>query len=146
MASEFKNSCINEKGPWFMKNKKSAICILAAGIAALCAAMPVFAHHGTAAFDTSKMVTVTGTVTDFQFVNPHVQVYWACKNDKGETEMWQGELTAPNKLIRAGWEKHTLKPGDQVTVSGYQSQSGAHVIWIRKLIGPTGESLPTSEE
>lgn len=118
---------------------------LAAGVLFM-ASGPLFGHHGTAAFDVKKMVTVTGTVTDFQFVNPHVQIYWDVKNDKGETEMWQGELTAPNKLIRAGWDKHTLKPGDQITATGNQSTTGAHVMWIRKLIGPTGEALQLFEE
>src|SRR5262249_19752549 len=66
----------------------------------------VWAHHGTAAFDTNQMVTVKGTVTDFIYLNPHVQVHFQSKNDKGETEAWQGELTAPNKLNRAGWTKN----------------------------------------
>ena len=110
------------------------------------ASLPVFAHHGTAAFDTTKSVKIKGTVTDFQFTNPHVLLFFECKNEKGETEQWQGELTAPNKLIRAGWSKHTLKPGDSVTVGGYAAMSGAHTIWIRELIGPSGEALPLFEE
>jgi len=104
------------------------------------------AHHGQAAFDTSKTVTVTGTVTEFEFLNPHVQVYIEVKGDKGEKEKWQGELTAPNKLARAGWTKRTLKPGDTVTLSGFQTQNGAKTLWIRKLVGPTGESLPLFED
>jgi hypothetical protein len=115
-------------------------------IATTIVSIPVLAHHGTAAFDTTKMVKVKGTITDFQFVNPHVQVYFECKDENGETEKWQGELTAPNKLIRAGWDKHILKPGDSVTVSGYAAVNGAHTMWIRELIGPTGESLPLFEE
>jgi Family of unknown function (DUF6152) len=106
----------------------------------------VWAHHGTAAFDTNQMVTVKGTVTDFVYLNPHVQVYFQCKSDKGEMEQWQGELTAPNKLNRAGWTKHTLKPGDEITVSGYQLKSGAHTLWIRKLVGPDGNSLQLFED
>ena len=115
---------------------------------AVALAMPglVRAHHGTAAFETNQMVTVKGTVTDFIYLNPHVQVHFQCKNDKGEMEEWQGELTAPNKLNRAGWTKHTLKPGDQITVSGYQLKSGAHTLWIRKLIGPDGNSLQLFED
>lgn len=109
-------------------------------------AVPIFAHHGTAAFDVTKMVTVKGTVTDFQFVNPHVQIYWDVKNEKGEMEKWQGELTAPNKLIRAGWSKHTLKPGDEITATGNVAQGGQHVMWIRKLVGPTGEALQLFED
>ena len=107
---------------------------------------PAFAHHGTAAFDVTKMVTVKGILTDFQFVNPHVQLYWESKNEKGEIEKWQGELTAPNKLIRAGWNKHTLNPGDQITATGNVAHDGQHVMWIRKLIGPTGEPLQLFED
>jgi len=129
-----------------MKQIRAILIFLTAIIGLVIASPALFAHHGTAAFDTSKMVKVMGTVTAFLFVNPHVQVYFECKNEKGETEKWQGELTAPNKLIRAGWDKHTLKPGDSVTVSGYQSMSGAHTIWIRDLIGPSGESLPLAEQ
>ena len=115
-------------------------------IAALLLALPLLAHHGAAAFDVTKMVTVKGTVTDFQYVNPHVQVYFDVKSDKGETEAWQGELTAPNKLSRAGWTKRTLKPGDMITVTGNPAQNGAHTLWIRKLIGPDGESLQLFED
>ena len=89
------------------------ILVLIMGVAAvLIASGPTFAHHGTAAYDTKNIVTVKGTMTDFRFINPHVQLFFDVKNDKGETEKWQAELTAPNKLTRAGWDKHTLKPGD----------------------------------
>jgi hypothetical protein len=115
-------------------------------IAALLLTIPLLAHHGAAAFDVTKMVTVKGTVTDFQYVNPHVQVYFDAKNDKGEPEAWQGELTAPNKLSRAGWTKRTLKPGDMITVTGNPAANGAHTLWIRKLIGPDGESLQLFED
>ncbi len=115
-------------------------------ITALWLAIPLLAHHGAAAFDVTKMVTVKGTVTDFQYVNPHVQVYFEVKNDKGEPDAWQGELTAPNKLSRAGWTKRTLKPGDMITVTGNPAANGAHTLWIRKLIGPDGESLQLFED
>lgn len=114
--------------------------------AALLLAIPLLAHHGAAAFDVTKMVTVKGTVTEFQYVNPHVQVYFDAKNDKGEPEAWQGELTAPNKLSRAGWTKRTLKPGDSITVTGNPAANGAHTLWIRKLIGPDGESMQLFED
>jgi uncharacterized protein DUF6152 len=107
--------------------------------------VPALAHHGTAAFDTSKTVTVKGTMVQFDFTNPHCQLFFNVTDDKGETDKWQGELTAPNKLARAGWTKETLKAGDSVTVSGYVSKTGAHTIWIRTLIGPDGKSLPLSE-
>jgi hypothetical protein len=106
----------------------------------------MFAHHGTAAFETGKEITFKASVTDFVFSNPHVQVYFKVTNDKGEAEQWQGELTAPNKLIRAGWNKHTLKPGDAVTVTGYQVKSGEKTMWIRKMIGPDGQPMQLFED
>jgi hypothetical protein len=129
-----------------MQRPRAKLILLLSVMALASASLPVFAHHGTAAFDTKKMVKVKGTVTDFQFINPHAQVYFECKNEQGETEKWQGELTAPNKLTRAGWDKHTLNPGDSVTISGYQAMSGAHTMWIRELIGPAGQPLPLFEE
>jgi len=123
-----------------------ALAVLTVAVAMATLRLPAFAHHGTAAFDTTKTVKITGTVTNLQFTNPHVLLFFECKNEKGETEQWQGELTAPNKLIRAGWDKHTLKPGDSVTVSGNAAVSGAHTIWIRQLIGPSGQALPLFEE
>ena len=107
---------------------------------------PALAHHGTASYDTSKVVTVKATMTEFRFINPHVQLYFDVKNDKGETEKWQAELTAPNKLSRAGWDKHTLKPGDSITASGYVSKNDPHTMWINKLIGPDGQQLHLFEE
>jgi hypothetical protein len=113
---------------------------------ALMVALQAFAHHGTAAYDTSKVVTVKGAMTEFRFINPHVQLFFEVKNDKGETEMWQAELTAPNKLSRAGWDKHTLKPGDSITASGFVTKDGTRVMWINKLIGPDGQPLQLFEQ
>lgn len=106
----------------------------------------MFAHHGTAAYDTNNALTFKGTVTEFRFINPHCQIYFDVKNDKGEVEHWQGELTAPNKLARAGWTKHSLNPGDQITVSGFSGKYGGHSLWIRKLIGPDGQSMQLFED
>ena len=114
-------------------------------MAAVCAvAGPAFAHHGTAAFDLGKVVTIKGTVTSFDFSNPHCLVHFEVKNDKGETEQWQAELTAPTKLARGGWSKRTLKAGDTVTVSGPVSKSANHTIWTQKFAGPEGP-LPINE-
>ncbi len=120
--------------------------IVSAAAAALLLATPMFAHHGTAAFDTSKPVTVKGTVTEFVFLNPHCQVYFDVKNEKGEIEKWQGELTAPNKLARAGWTKKTLQPGDQIEATGFRLASGANTLWLRKVVDKNGESLPLFED
>ena len=118
------------------------ICV----VAVLIVSGPTSAHHGTAAYNTKNIVTVKGTMTDFRFINPHVQLYFDVKSEKGEVEKWQAELTAPNKLSRAGWDKYTLKPGDSITASGYVTKNDAHTMWINKLIGPSGEALHLFEE
>jgi hypothetical protein len=122
------------------------IVLIFGAVALLAVSGPTFAHHGTAAYDTKSIVTVKGAMTDFRFINPHVQLFFDVKNDKGEVEKWQAELTAPNKLSRAGWDKHTLKPGDSITASGYVDKGDGHTMWIRNLIGPDGEALHLSEE
>ena len=135
-----------------MKRFNRTLAILAISAAALFTASGLaLAHHGAAAFDTDKMVTVKGAVTELVYMNPHVmnphvQVHWETKNEQGVSEKWQGELTAPNKLTRAGWNKNTLKPGDQITVSGNPNKNNPHTLWIRKLVGPEGNSLPLFED
>src|ERR1700734_2727194 len=81
------------------------------------------AHHGQAGYNTTGTVTVTGAVTEFQFVNPHSIVNLDVKDDKGETQAWQGELTSPNHLIRADWTATTLNPGAKGTISAYRAKS-----------------------
>jgi hypothetical protein len=102
-----------------------------------------YAHHGTANYETTKMITVKGPVTDFQFINPHVLISMDGKDETGKAEKWQGELTSPNRLTRAGWTKSSIKLGDVITISGYPSKSGSPEIWIQKVVLPSGEELPT---
>ena len=124
---------------------KFAILICAA-VALSIGSTPILAHHGTAAFDATHSVTVVGVMTDFQFVNPHARLFFDVKSEKGEIEHWQGELTAPNKLTRAGWTKHSLKPGDKVTLTGFLPKDGRHSMWIQKLIGPDGKPMQLFED
>ena len=100
----------------------------------------VLAHHGQAGYNVTEAVTVSGSVTDFHFVNPHSIVDFDVKDDKGQVQKWQGELTSPNHLIRAGWTATSLKAGDQVTVTGFRAKTGANSLWITKL-SANGEEL-----
>ena len=124
-----------------MKNKRMASFALLIGLMTL--ASVAFAHHGTANYDTSKTVTVKGAVTDFQFINPHVIIAMDGKDETGKAQKWQGELTSPNRLSRAGWTKSSVKPGDTITISGYPSKSGSPEIWIQKVTLASGEDLAT---
>ncbi|MBZ5659338.1 MAG: hypothetical protein LAO08_02940 [Acidobacteriia bacterium] len=114
--------------------KGRTLAFLAVAFCLLVVSVPMFAHHGTAAYDVSKTYTVKGKVTRLNFINPHVQLYFDVTDEKGGVEKWQAELTSPNHLMRAGWTKETLKPGDDVTVTGYRTKDGTNSIWISKIM------------
>jgi hypothetical protein len=87
-------------------------------------AAPALAHHSPAAFEASKTITVTGTVKEFRWQNPHSWIEVNVPSDKGEPVLWAFELTSPTYLVRAGWKSNTLKPGDKVTITGRPLKSG----------------------
>ena len=109
--------------------------VLAVTFALLLVSAPIFAHHGEANYDTDHVVAVKGTVTDFQFINPHTLISLDVKNDKGEIEKWSCEARSPSMLVRVGgWDKTTLKVGDVITVYGYKSKNGSTVMRLQKLM------------
>ena len=101
-------------------------------------------HHGRASYS-RDVVTLQATVTEFRFVNPHVQIYFDITNEAGETEHWQGELTAPNKLARGGWTKNTLQPGDEIRITGRAARNEGRSVAINEIVMPNGESIPLWE-
>jgi DNA/RNA endonuclease YhcR with UshA esterase domain len=112
------------------------------GIAVLLmVAAPIFAHHGTSAYDTTKLTTVKGTVTDFQFNNPHVIISVETKDDKGKVEMWTSEANSPNVLTRHGWDRDIIKNGDQITIIGYRPKNGAKTMRLQKVVLSNGQEL-----
>jgi hypothetical protein len=122
--------------------KKYVACLMAGTVFSVLS-VATFAHHGGAAYDTSKMTTVTGTVTNFEFANPHVIISMDVKDSStGKIEKWQGELTSPNHLSRVGWTKSTFKPGDEVTMSGAALKDGGSAMAIRKIM-KNGEQVST---
>ena len=104
--------------------------------------IPLFAHHGASEYDMTKIVTLSGTVKELQFVNPHSLLTITVKDDGGKTNEWQGELPSPNLLSRRGWSRSTLKPGDQVTVIGSPAKNGEKGMQVKKLVFPDGHELP----
>jgi hypothetical protein len=122
-----------------LRTKPLTVFVLVAGL--LAASGSAFAHHGTANYDMTKAITVKGTVTDFQFINPHTLILFDVKNDKGEVEHWQAEATSPNHLVRAGWTKNTVKPGDQISISGFRAKNGANVLRFQKMVLANGQEI-----
>jgi hypothetical protein len=105
-----------------------------------------FAHHGVANYDMTKVVTVKGTVMDFQFINPHTLILFDVKNDKGVIEHWQAEATSPNHLVRAGWSKDIVKAGDQITISGFRAKNGSTVMRFQKMVLANGQEISEGGE
>ena len=123
-----------------MRQRSLAFIFSAVGLVATAA--PAFSHHGTAAYDTTKTVSVSGTVTEFRFANPHVLVFWDAKDEAGNVRSWTGERGGPNSMARnAGWTSKTMKPGDQVTISGRVAKNGSPTMAIAKII-LNGKELP----
>ena len=89
--------------------------IVAVTVGFLAVSVPLFAHHGAASFDTSRMVTVTGTVTEYIWSNPHVLVKLDVKDENGNVAHWVVEAWNPVTQASRGWTKNTFKPGDEVT-------------------------------
>jgi hypothetical protein len=117
------------------------LAFLAATLFLLCP-MLTFAHHGAAGYDTTKIVTIKGTVTDFHFSNPHVEISLNVKKDDGSVESWQGELNSPNILSRAaGWKSNTLKPLDEVILVGYRAKNGLKILRLEKVSLSDGTEL-----
>jgi hypothetical protein len=91
--------------------------------------IPALAHHGSGAsyvLDPKQAITMTGTVTEFQWENPHVYILYDVKDAKGNVVNWGAETHAPVVLIREdGWSKDILKPGDEVTITAFPSKSGS---------------------
>ena len=112
--------------------RKLAVILCAATVVLLFAG-PMFAHHGAAAYDTSQTTTLKGTVVEFDFINPHCQLFINVPDDSGKTVKWNGEFTNPGTLHRRGWTKDMFKPGDPITLIGNRAKNGATVLRVLKL-------------
>ena len=103
-------------------NRVSTLMVAAAG--ALLLTAPASAHHSFAAeFDRAMPITVTGTVTRVEWMNPHARFYIDAKDDAGKTVNWDFELASPNGLMRRGWNRNSMKLGDVVTVTGHRAKN-----------------------
>lgn len=99
-----------------------------------------WAHHGSAAYDLSAS-TISGTIVEFEFVNPHCQLHVDAKDDKGNVVHWTGEFTNPAALHRRGWTKEMFKAGDAITVTGNKAKSGAPFMRVMKVQMADGKEL-----
>jgi hypothetical protein len=111
---------------------RRAVLVMGAGL--LLAAIPVLAHHSfKAEYDDNHPITLNGTVTKVIWKNPHVMLYLDVKDEAGKVANWELELNSPNMLMSQGWKVDSLKPGDQITATGFPAKSGESIASIRKI-------------
>lgn len=103
---------------------------------------PVTAHHSFAAqYDRDKPVTLQGTVTRIEWMNPHIYFYMDVSDSSGATVHWAIEGGAPTSLYRAGWRRDSMKVGDVVTVHGYLARDGSKLANMRAAILADGREV-----
>lgn len=114
----------------------------AAVIALFLTTMRSSAHHAFAAeYDETQVVTVSGTVTELKWTNPHAWLYVDGRDESGRNSGWKFEMGSPNGLLHRGWKRAELKKGDRVTVDGYRAKNGSDVANARTVTMPDGRKL-----
>lgn len=102
---------------------------------------PAFSHHSNVAFDGTKVITITGVVKEFRWVNPHVFIHLVADDGKGGKIEWIGEGRAPGQLIRAGWARTSLKPGETATLDMSPAKDGTKYGLVTRVIKGDGTVL-----
>ena len=113
-----------------------AVCLLIVSV-------PLFAHHGGAAFDGGKRITKKGTVTEWFWANPHCFLSFDVKEDNGQVVRWIVETQAPPNIVPIGFSKQSFKPGDEVTVTLEPVKNGRPLGRLLQVVLPDGKTLDT---
>jgi hypothetical protein len=120
---------------------KVAIAVLA-GVATLLAAVPAVSHHAFAAeFDINKPVKLTGAITKIEWTNPHAWLFVDAKDADGNTKNWAIELVGINDLLRLGWGRNRVQPGDVISVDGFGARNGTNTANAASVSLANGELL-----
>jgi hypothetical protein len=100
-----------------------------------------WAHHASRQVYERKTIMLMGVVTDYEWTNPHSVLSIAVKDHQGKVEEWHAEILPPSEMLRAGWTKQSLKPGDEVTLTGRPGRYAQHIMWLEYLVTSDGKKL-----
>jgi len=125
--------------------RKTAIAAMVLAIAVVTLCVPLMAHHGTAAFENEKRVTLKGTVTEWLWSNPHCLLQFDVKGDDGKVVRWVGETQNPVSMTDRGWSKAAIKTGDEVTVVMLPVKNGMPLGRVVSVALPNGKTLVSGE-
>jgi hypothetical protein len=121
--------------------KRSGIPLFATAFLVLCATT-VLAHHAfSPVYDDQRVITVTGVVTQFKFVNPHAMMFMDVTDTAGKVTKWTVEFAGRLNLSNVGWTEQSIKSGERVTVSGNPAHTGSERMFFRKLVHADGTEL-----
>jgi Family of unknown function (DUF6152) len=121
--------------------KRKPFSIIAIIVSLLLVSSPVLAHHGTNLYDMTKTTTLKGTITKFEWGNPHNQIYFDVTDEKGVVSHWNVETEPPAVMSERGWTRKALNPGDQITVFLNAAKNGATVGILQKIVLADGKEL-----
>ena len=107
----------------------------------LTVSVPLFAHHGAAAYDTTRKITLKAIVTEWFWANPHCFLKFDAKDDKGNVVHWAVEASNPADMVNLGWSKQSFKPGDEVTVTFEPVKNGQPIGRIEQVVLASGQIL-----
>jgi len=122
-------------------NTKRPIFLFAFAAGLILFSSPVFAHHSTAEYDMTAVTSIKGTVTKFEWSNPHAYIYIQAKDDKGAVVEWTAEMASLGMLSRVNWKRDTVKPGDEITIYGNRAKDGRTVMRLDKIAFANGQEL-----
>ena len=121
--------------------KKTFAGLLFGAVGLLVVSVPLAAHHGAASFDTTRELTLKGSVTEWIWANPHCFLKFDAKDDTGTVRNWAVEVSNPTDMTKRGWQRTSFKVGDAVTVNLQPVKNGAPIGRLRTVTLPDGSSL-----
>jgi hypothetical protein len=124
-----------------MNARFPGVFLAVVGLAGLWLTAPLLAHHGAASFDTTRELTLKGSVTEWIWANPHCFLKFDAKDDTGTVRNWAVEVSNPTDMTRLGWARTSFKGGDEVTVTLQPVKSGAPIGRLRSVVLPNGQTL-----